>query len=56
VRLQNSDAARGKSGGYRVIYYVKSADQAVLITISSKTDYADISAAEIARIIGNDEP
>src|SRR5579872_2000092 len=31
VRAKNSDAARGKSGGYRLIYHVKSETDVVLI-------------------------
>lgn len=51
VRLPNRDAGRGKSGGYRVIYYLPAGDFTVLLTIYSKTDQADIPAAEIARIL-----
>jgi mRNA-degrading endonuclease RelE of RelBE toxin-antitoxin system len=42
VRLKNADAQRGKSGGYRVIYYVETAQQVAMITIYSKSDKADI--------------
>ncbi|MEO8395447.1 MAG: type II toxin-antitoxin system RelE/ParE family toxin [Chloroflexota bacterium] len=42
VRVQNRDAQRGKSGGYRVIYYLETADQIAMITIYSKTDQSDI--------------
>jgi mRNA-degrading endonuclease RelE of RelBE toxin-antitoxin system len=51
VRVGNSDARKGKSGGYRVIYHVKGEEAIVLITIYSKSDQADVSAAEIRRII-----
>ncbi|MGH8541467.1 MAG: type II toxin-antitoxin system RelE/ParE family toxin [Stenotrophobium sp.] len=54
VRIPNRDASRGKSGGYRVIYYLPSGAVITLLTIYSKTDQADISADEIARIF-NDE-
>lgn len=53
VRLPNSDARRGKSGGYRVVYYLP-ADVTILLTIYSKTDQADISAREIARILNEE--
>jgi len=33
VRLRNSDAQRGKSGGYRVIYYLKTKAKIILVTI-----------------------
>jgi mRNA-degrading endonuclease RelE of RelBE toxin-antitoxin system len=51
VRVRNSDAKRGKSGGYRVIYYLKTAAQILLVTIYSKSDQSDITAAEIREIL-----
>jgi len=51
VRARNSDARKGKSGGYRVIYQVKSEAERVLITIYSKSEQGDVAAAEIRRII-----
>lgn len=51
VRVANSDAGRGKSGGYRVIYYVQAAVSRLLVAIYSKTEQADIPADEIARIL-----
>jgi mRNA-degrading endonuclease RelE of RelBE toxin-antitoxin system len=51
VRAKNSDAARGKRGGYRIIYYRPSEGPTVLITIYSKTEQSDITPAEIRRII-----
>jgi len=42
VRLKNSDIQKGKSGGYRVIYYVKTSDQIILATIYSKSDVSDV--------------
>ncbi len=41
VRLRNRDAAKGQSGGFRVIYFVQLADQVVLLTIYSKSDQTD---------------
>jgi mRNA-degrading endonuclease RelE of RelBE toxin-antitoxin system len=55
VRVRNSSAQRGKSGGYRTIYYLKTADQILLITIYSKSDQADIAATEIREIIQSTE-
>ena len=55
VRAKNSDASRGKSGGYRLIYYVKSASEVILITVYSKTDQADIAPKDIRQIILNSE-
>lgn len=50
VRLPNPSAQRGKSGGFRVIYYVQMADLIFLLKVYSKTEQADISAEEIRRI------
>jgi len=51
VRIRNKDASRGKSGGYRVIYYVKTTKMVILVTIYSKTEQSDISPAKIRRIL-----
>ena len=51
VRLPNPSARRGKSGGFRAIYYVQLADQLALLTIYSKTEQSDISIEEIQRIV-----
>ncbi|MCU7920890.1 MAG: type II toxin-antitoxin system RelE/ParE family toxin [Candidatus Thiodiazotropha sp. (ex Epidulcina cf. delphinae)] len=55
VRVKNSDAKRGKSGGYRVIYYLHTQDSVLLITIYSKTEQSDIDDAEVADIIRQEE-
>lgn len=55
VRLKNTDAQRGKSGGYRVIYYLQLADRVVLLTIYSKSDQSDIPTDVIRQIIQNFE-
>lgn len=51
IRIRNSDASRGKSGGYRVIYYLKTATAVILVTIYSKTEQSDISSAKIKKIL-----
>ena len=51
VRLSSSDQAKGKRGGYRIIYYVKTADRIFLITIYAKAQQTDMSASEIRRMI-----
>jgi mRNA-degrading endonuclease RelE of RelBE toxin-antitoxin system len=51
VRLRNTHAQRGKSGGYRVIYYVKIKEHIILLTIYTKTAQTDISVQEIRRLI-----
>ena len=51
VRVRNRDIQKGKSSGYRFIYYFKSSEKIILITIYSKLDQSDISAAQIKSII-----
>jgi mRNA-degrading endonuclease RelE of RelBE toxin-antitoxin system len=51
VRLSNPSATRGKSGGFRAIYYVQLIDNLYLITIYSKTEQEDISPDEIRQLI-----
>jgi mRNA-degrading endonuclease RelE of RelBE toxin-antitoxin system len=55
VRVPNRDVQRGKSGGYRVIYYLQTQADIILVTIYSKTEQADISAAQIRRIVSEFE-
>jgi mRNA-degrading endonuclease RelE of RelBE toxin-antitoxin system len=51
VRLKNPSASRGKSGGFRVIYYVQIASHVILVTIYSKTEQTDIGPEEIRHIL-----
>lgn len=51
VRIRNSDANRGKSGGYRVIYWLKLPEFAVLLDIYSKSDRDDVEVIAIQNII-----
>ncbi|WP_017304138.1 type II toxin-antitoxin system RelE/ParE family toxin [Spirulina subsalsa] len=51
VRLKNSNIQKGKSGGYRVIYYLKNEQNIILATIYSKSDLSDISNRVIEEII-----
>jgi len=46
VRVKNSDAKRGKSGGYRIIYYLQAQESLLLVTIYSKTEQSDIDDAQ----------
>ncbi|MFT7561953.1 MAG: mRNA-degrading endonuclease RelE of RelBE toxin-antitoxin system [Flavobacteriales bacterium] len=55
VRLQNRDNKKGKSGGYRVVYYLKRADNVVLITMYSKSLQSDIAADDLQRIVAKYE-
>ncbi len=51
VRARNSDIGKGKSSGYRLIWYLVRQDRIVLVTIYSTLDQADISAEDIRRIV-----
>lgn len=55
VRLRNTDAGRGKRGGYRVIYYLPDRDDVLLVSVYSKTDQSDISADQIQKIVDDEE-
>ncbi|KOP24160.1 addiction module antitoxin [Hapalosiphon sp. MRB220] len=55
LRVRNSDIQKGKSGGYRLIYYVKTATGIILLTIYTKSEQADIAADDIKSIIAEYE-
>ena len=51
VRIPNRDAQSGKSGGYRMLYYLIDREQRLLLTIYRKTDQSDIAPEELTRIV-----
>lgn len=51
LRVRNSDTQKGKSGGYRLIYYVQTARGIVLLTLYTKSEQVDIAAEDIQNII-----
>ncbi len=53
VRLPNCDAQRGKSGGYRVIYYIQIPQHIILLTIYSKSERSDTGMDAIQNIISD---
>jgi mRNA-degrading endonuclease RelE of RelBE toxin-antitoxin system len=55
VRLKNSNIQKGKSGGYRVIYYLKTDTKIILATIYSKSDFSDVSNETIEAAIAQYE-
>ncbi len=58
LRVRNTDAKRGKSGGYRIIYYLRSDADVLLVTIYSnysKAEQSDIVVDDVLRIIGEEE-
>ncbi len=55
AKIKNSDIHKGKSAGYRVIYWIKTPQNIILITVYSKLDQTDISPQQIMRIIKHAE-
>jgi mRNA-degrading endonuclease RelE of RelBE toxin-antitoxin system len=51
LRVRNSDTQKGKSGGYHLIYYVKTAMAILLLTIYTKSEQVDIAADDLRSII-----
>lgn len=52
LRLKSSDKSRGKSGGFRVIYYVITGDEELyLLTIYSKSEIESIRMDQIQKIV-----
>jgi mRNA-degrading endonuclease RelE of RelBE toxin-antitoxin system len=55
VRIRNTDQSRGKRGGYRVLYYIKTPQFIILLRIYPKSARSDIRPDEIRSIIENYE-
>lgn len=55
VRLPNPAANKGKSGGFRAIYYVRIADRVLMVTLYSKSKQVDISPEKLRAIIEEEE-
>jgi mRNA-degrading endonuclease RelE of RelBE toxin-antitoxin system len=52
MRMANPDAGEGKSGGYRIIYMVKTLNKVIaLLTIYSKSDQDSITDREIELLV-----
>jgi mRNA-degrading endonuclease RelE of RelBE toxin-antitoxin system len=51
VRVRNRDTKKGKSGGYRIIYFLENEQKVILLTIYSKTKQSDISPEKIQSIL-----
>ena len=51
VRIKNSDNNKGKSAGYRIITYIITNNEILLVNIFSKSDIPNISDEEIDLII-----
>lgn len=55
VRIKNSDIKKGKRAGYRMLYYVQTAEMIILLTIYSKTEQGDISSQRLLQILAEYE-
>ena len=55
LRVRSSDTQKGKSGGYRLIYYVKTSTGIILLTIYAKSEQVDIAAKDIQNIVAEYE-
>jgi mRNA-degrading endonuclease RelE of RelBE toxin-antitoxin system len=51
VRLRNRSASRGKSGGFRVIYYIRRTDYIGMVSIYVKSEQTDIRPEKIRTLI-----
>jgi len=51
VRIKNSNNNKGKSAGYRIITYIITNNEILLVNIFSKSDIPNISEKEIDLII-----
>ena len=51
ARLKNTDIQKGKSAGYRIIYYLKTNTDITLVTIYLKSDLSDVQNKVIEEII-----
>ncbi|MBL1174189.1 type II toxin-antitoxin system RelE/ParE family toxin [Pantanalinema sp. GBBB05] len=51
LRVKNSDAQKGKSGGYRLIYWLQFTSTVVLLDIYSKSEQENTEVTEVQRII-----
>ena len=51
IRAKNSSAGKGKSGGFRIIYYLKLANEIYILSIYSKSQKTDCSMAELIDVL-----
>jgi mRNA-degrading endonuclease RelE of RelBE toxin-antitoxin system len=51
LRVKNSDIQKGKSGGYRLIYWTVIDEIVLLLDIYSKSDQSDLDFDEIRQMI-----
>jgi mRNA-degrading endonuclease RelE of RelBE toxin-antitoxin system len=51
VRIRSTDQSKGKQGGYRVLYYIKTTKFIILLRIYTKSARSDLANAEIRSTI-----
>ena len=51
IRLKNSSVPTGKSGGFRVIYFLRKEEKIYLLEIYSKSDIENIDDRKIVEIL-----
>ncbi len=51
IRLKNSSVPTGKSGGFRVIYYLRTQNKIYLLEIYSKSDLESIDEKRLVEIL-----
>lgn len=52
LRVRNSSSNSGKSGGFRVVYYLESSEKMIyMLTIYSKTEQENVACSEILEIL-----
>jgi len=53
ARVSNSDANKGKSGGYRLLYFVEDQPRKVIyiLWVYSKSDMSNVAAADAVRLV-----
>lgn len=51
ARIKNSDLQKGKSSGYRIIYYLRTENAVRLLTIYPKVSVGDIRPERIEALI-----
>ncbi len=51
LRLANSSVPTGKSGGFRVIYFLRKEEKVYLLAIYSKSDFENLEEKKLLEII-----
>ncbi len=53
LRVRNRDARKGKSGGYRLIYYIHEAEAVIyVLLLYAKSDRSNVTEKELRNLLG----